>query len=150
MNDRLSVLPQYLLPKQALTELAGRQANRAAGARTTAVIRWFIRRYGVNMAEALNPDPAAYPTFNEFFTRPLKPGARPLAQAEPAPPAPIRTTRDKSASGSARRKPQLQPDPSVLCPTHRSPSRTIVLTAPIARASSDKASSSGITACLHG
>ena len=82
MNDRLAVLPQYLLPKQALTELAGRQANRAAGARTTAVIRWFIRRYGVNMAEALNPDPAAYPTFNEFFTRPLKPGARPLAQAE--------------------------------------------------------------------
>ena len=82
MNDRLAVLPQYLLPKQALTELAGRQANRAAGARTTAVIRWFIRRYGVNMAEALNPDPAAYPTFNEFFTRPLKPDARPLAQAE--------------------------------------------------------------------
>ena len=31
------------------------------------------------MAEAANPDLAAYPTFNEFFTRPLKPGARPLA-----------------------------------------------------------------------
>ncbi|MDQ5899014.1 MAG: phosphatidylserine decarboxylase [Pseudomonadota bacterium] len=82
MNDRLAVLPQYLLPKQALTELAGRQANRAAGARTTAVIRWFIRRYGVDMAEALNPDPAAYATFNDFFTRALKPGARPLDAAE--------------------------------------------------------------------
>lgn len=81
MSDRLAVLPQYLLPKQALTELAGRQASRAAGAKTTAVIRWFIRRYGVNMAEALDPDPAAYPTFNAFFTRPLKPGARPLAKA---------------------------------------------------------------------
>ena len=34
------------------------------------VIRWFIGRYKVNMAEAANPDPAAYPTFNEFFTRP--------------------------------------------------------------------------------
>lgn len=49
---------------------------------TTAVIRWFIERYRVDMSEALNPDPAAYTTFNEFFTRPLKPGARPLSSAE--------------------------------------------------------------------
>jgi phosphatidylserine decarboxylase len=46
------------------------------------VIRWFIRRYGVNMAEAAAPDPAAYATFNEFFTRALRPGARPLAPAD--------------------------------------------------------------------
>ncbi|WP_088279608.1 archaetidylserine decarboxylase [Ideonella sp. A 288] len=81
MSDRLAVLPQYLLPKQALTQLAGKLASHAGGATTTGVIRWFIRRYGVDMAEAANPDPAAYPTFNEFFTRALKPGARPLAQA---------------------------------------------------------------------
>jgi phosphatidylserine decarboxylase len=49
---------------------------------TTRVIRWFIERYRVNMAEAANPDPAAYPTFNEFFTRALAPGARPLANAD--------------------------------------------------------------------
>jgi phosphatidylserine decarboxylase len=45
------------------------------------VIRWFIGRYGVNMAEAAEADPAAYRTFNDFFTRALQPGARPQAQA---------------------------------------------------------------------
>lgn len=82
MSDRLAVLPQYLLPKQALTALAGAFARREAGGLTTAVIRRFTARYGVNMAEAANPDPAAYKSFNEFFTRPLRPGARPLANAD--------------------------------------------------------------------
>ncbi len=81
MSDRLAVLPQYLLPKQALTEFMGKLAAARAGALTTAVIRWFIGRYGVNMAEAANPDPASYASFNDFFTRPLKAGARPLADA---------------------------------------------------------------------
>lgn len=81
MSDRLAILLQYLLPKQALTSLAGRAASAQWGGLTTAVIRRFIQRYGVNMDEAANPDPAAYPTFNEFFTRALKPGARPLAVA---------------------------------------------------------------------
>lgn len=81
LSDRLAVLPQYLLPQQALTQLAGLLARRRAGAATTAVIRWFIRRYQVNMAEALDTDPAAYATFNDFFTRALRPGVRPLADA---------------------------------------------------------------------
>jgi phosphatidylserine decarboxylase len=81
MSDRLAVLPQYLLPKQALTQLAGSFARREMGGLTTAAIRRFVARYGVNMAEALEPDVAAYKSFNEFFTRPLKPGARPLATA---------------------------------------------------------------------
>lgn len=82
MSDRLSVLPQYFLPKQALTQLMGRLANLQAGSATTAVIKWFIQRYQVDMSEAANPDPAAYPSFNAFFTRALRPGARPLAQAD--------------------------------------------------------------------
>lgn len=82
MSDRLAVLPQYLLPKQALTILAGKLASAEAGSLTTRVIRWFVGRYGVNMAEAANPDIASYPSFNEFFTRPLKAGARPLAEAD--------------------------------------------------------------------
>jgi len=82
VSDRLAVLPQYLIPKQALTVLAGKLAGARAGSLTTSVIRWFVQRYGVNMAEAANPDVAAYPTFNEFFTRPLRDGARPLAAAE--------------------------------------------------------------------
>jgi phosphatidylserine decarboxylase len=82
VSDTLAVLPQYLIPKQALTALAGKFASARAGNTTTAVIRWFVKRYQVNMAEAANPDVASYATFNEFFTRPLKAGARPLAQAD--------------------------------------------------------------------
>ena len=82
MSDRLKVTAQYLLPKQALTVLAGKLASARAGGLTTRVIRWFVGRYGVNMTEAANPDIASYPSFNEFFTRPLKPGARPLADAD--------------------------------------------------------------------
>ena len=82
MSDRLAVLIQYLLPKQALTVLAGKFASARAGGLTTSVIRWFVGRYGVNMAEAANPDIAGYASFNEFFTRPLKEGARPLAEAD--------------------------------------------------------------------
>ena len=82
MSDRLAVLPQYLIPKQALTALAGKLASKEAGSLTTSVIRWFVGRYNVNMAEAANPDIASYKSFNEFFTRPLQSGARPLAAAD--------------------------------------------------------------------
>jgi len=81
VSDRLAVLPQYLLPKRALTVFAGWVAGARAGGITTGIIRRFVARYGVNMAEAANPDIASYASFNEFFTRPLKPGARPLAPA---------------------------------------------------------------------
>jgi phosphatidylserine decarboxylase len=80
--NRLKVLPQYLLPKQLLTTLAGRFASQARGSTTTSVIRWFVKKYQVNMAEALNPDISSYATFNDFFTRALKPGARPITTAE--------------------------------------------------------------------
>ena len=82
VSDRLAVLPQYLLPKQALTRFAGWVAGRRGGARTTALIRWFVGRYGVNMAEAAEPRIEAYASFNDFFTRALRPGARPLAAAD--------------------------------------------------------------------
>jgi phosphatidylserine decarboxylase len=82
MSDRLAVLVQYLIPKQAITALAGRVARAQGGALTTRLIEWFVQRYNVNMAEAANPDIASYPTFNEFFTRALKANARPLARAD--------------------------------------------------------------------
>jgi phosphatidylserine decarboxylase len=81
VSDRLKVLPQYLLPKQRLTSFAGRVAGAKGGSMTTRLIRWFVGKYGVNMAEAENADIASYTSFNEFFTRALKPGARPLADA---------------------------------------------------------------------
>jgi phosphatidylserine decarboxylase len=81
MSHRLAVMPQYLLPKRVLTELAGKFANLRGGALTHAVIRRFVARYGVDMSEAADPRIESYATFNDFFTRPLRQGARPIAQA---------------------------------------------------------------------
>jgi phosphatidylserine decarboxylase len=81
LSDRLAVLPQYLLPKLALTRAFGAFASSEAGALTTAAINAFVRRYGVNMAEAADPAVASYRSFNQFFTRALKPGVRPLASS---------------------------------------------------------------------
>lgn len=67
---------------QKMTQLAGFLASRPLPLIITPYIKWFIRHYGVNMSEALNEDPASYPTFNDFFTRALKPGIRPVDQAE--------------------------------------------------------------------
>jgi len=77
-----AVLPQYLFPKQALTTFAGWVAGHERGWVTTEIIRRFVRKYGVNMNEALDSDIASYPSFNDFFTRALKPGARPIATAD--------------------------------------------------------------------
>lgn len=77
----LSVLPQYLLPKQTLTELAGKFAKANAGGLTTFAIRRFIQHYAVDMSEAVNPDIHSYRTFNDFFTRALLTEKRPIAQA---------------------------------------------------------------------
>jgi len=78
-SDRLAVLLQYLMPKQALTAFAGWVAGSQWGGATTGIINWFVKRYNVNMMEAANPDTASYTSFNEFFTRPLRGDARPLA-----------------------------------------------------------------------
>ncbi len=81
MSDRLDVLPQYLMPKKAMTWLAGKLASARLGAITTGTIRRFVAHYGVNMAEAVEGDITKYATFNDFFTRALKIDARPLAHA---------------------------------------------------------------------
>jgi phosphatidylserine decarboxylase len=82
MKNCLKVLAQYVIPKQAITTLAGKLAHFEGGNKTSAVIKWFVKRYNVNMSEAENPDISSYKTFNEFFTRPLREGARPIAQAD--------------------------------------------------------------------
>ena len=81
MSDRMFVWLQYLLPKQLMTMLAGKLASMRAGRLTNGFIRWFVTRYQVNLAEAENADPSSYSSFNEFFTRPLKSGARPIANS---------------------------------------------------------------------
>ena len=78
---RRAVWPQYLLPKQALTAFGGWVATRRWGPATTRLIAWFVNKYQVDMAEAAQPDIAAYAHFNDFFTRALRSDARPLAAA---------------------------------------------------------------------
>lgn len=82
MHDRLFVALQYLLPKRALTVLAGRFARARLGPLTQFAIRRFVAHYGVDMGEAAQPDIASYASFNDFFTRALRADARPMAKAD--------------------------------------------------------------------
>ena len=54
-----------------------------------AAIRWFSKAFKVDLTEAIDPEPASYTTFNEFFTRPLKPALRPLTQEANALASPV-------------------------------------------------------------
>ncbi|GAB2804496.1 archaetidylserine decarboxylase [Comamonas piscis] len=65
-----------------MTATAGKLASAELGGATTAFIRWFVGKYQVNMDEAAQPDIAHYKSFNDFFTRELRDGARPMAQAD--------------------------------------------------------------------
>ena len=76
------MLPQYVLPKGALTRFGGIVASAEGGVFTTRLIRWFVGRYRVNMAEAADPDIRNYTSFNDFFTRALKDGLRPIERAD--------------------------------------------------------------------
>ncbi len=67
---------QHWLPKQLLTRLAGLLADARLGPVTRHFIRRFVARYRVDMSEAAEPRIEAYPRFNDFFTRALRPGAR--------------------------------------------------------------------------
>ncbi len=78
MLDSIKIKLQYWLPKLALTRLAGWGADKRAGWLTQLVVKTFARYYRVDMQEAQNPDLASYATFNDFFVRPLRDGARPI------------------------------------------------------------------------
>ena len=80
-SDYLKALLQYSLPKQALTSLAGFLASIKTPRIKNALIDYFIRKYNINLQEALEENPRNYTTFNDFFIRYLKPECRPLAKA---------------------------------------------------------------------
>ncbi|KPQ28159.1 MAG: phosphatidylserine decarboxylase [Marinobacter excellens HL-55] len=83
MLDKLFVLSQYVTPQRTVSHLTGRLADStSAPGLKNRVISWFIGRYGVNMSEAAESDPTAYPSFNAFFTRELKPGARTITHGD--------------------------------------------------------------------
>jgi phosphatidylserine decarboxylase len=77
----LPITQQYLLPKKLLTVLAGKLSSMKMGGVTQSMIRRFVRHYKVDMSEAVDPRIESYATFNDFFTRPLRDGVRPLAAA---------------------------------------------------------------------
>ncbi|MEY4218898.1 MAG: Phosphatidylserine decarboxylase proenzyme [Pseudomonadota bacterium] len=81
MSDQLAVIPQYLMPKLAMTRLAGRVASAEWGTVTTWVIKRFVKRYNVNMSEAAHADPAHYKSFNAAHG--FAPSTAPSANAEP-------------------------------------------------------------------
>ncbi|CAM2734674.1 archaetidylserine decarboxylase [Legionella worsleiensis] len=80
--DLLKTIPQYIIPKKGLTHVAGCLADVQNPTIKNYIIQRFIDTYQVNMREALIEDPKAYPTFNDFFIRHLKPECRPLAAAD--------------------------------------------------------------------
>ncbi|OZI74909.1 archaetidylserine decarboxylase [Bordetella genomosp. 12] len=78
IKDQIFLASQYLAPHHLVSRAMGALADSRAPELKNAMISRFVRRYQVNMSEALVEDPRAYASFNDFFTRALKPDARPL------------------------------------------------------------------------
>lgn len=87
LADQLRARPQYLLPRNALTALAHGVSNCRAGWVRRPLISAFSRMFRVDLSETESPA-GGYRSFDEFFTRALKPGARPLAGNPPDPVCP--------------------------------------------------------------
>ena len=83
-TTRLFIGFQYLVPQHLISRAAGWLANTEIDWIKKPFTRWFANHYQVNLDEALEPDLSAYRTFNDFFTRELKPGARPIAEQSDA------------------------------------------------------------------
>jgi phosphatidylserine decarboxylase len=82
LRQRAFVSAQHLLPKHFLSRLIHRAARSTVVPWKNFLIRRFLKGFAVDMSEALESDPLAYASFNDFFTRALRPAARPV---DPAP-----------------------------------------------------------------
>lgn len=80
ISDILKSWPLYILPHHLISRQVFRLTRVQCPRMVPRAIRLFSRIFKVNLEEAVNPDPASYKSFNEFFTRPLKPELRPLAE----------------------------------------------------------------------
>ena len=83
LRSRIFVGLQYLLPQHLLSRIVLRLTRVRLSLFKNALIGGFLRLYDVAMDEAAVPDPRAYESFNAFFTRALRPGAREMP-ADPA------------------------------------------------------------------
>ncbi len=81
--ERLKTFLQYLIPQHGLSQTLGWLADKPLGSITTTLINKFIKRYGVDMSEAVEEKTENYPTFNQFFTRAIKLEYRPVAPNTP-------------------------------------------------------------------
>ena len=79
LRERLFVLLQHVLPQHFLSRLVLRLTRSRAPALKRALIGAFVRHFHPDMSDAVEPDPQAYSSFNDFFTRALTPDSRPLA-----------------------------------------------------------------------
>ena len=78
VGERAFIGLQYLMPQHILSRMVGMLAENRIGFIRDGLIRMFLNRYAVDLAEAARPDLASYASFNDFFTRRLRAGARGL------------------------------------------------------------------------
>ncbi|MCC5857083.1 MAG: phosphatidylserine decarboxylase [Ectothiorhodospiraceae bacterium] len=79
-SDWLKTLPLYPLPHHVVSRLIHRLVRVRAGWFRRPFVSWFVRAFGVDMSQAVETDPLAYPDFNSFFTRALRADARPMPE----------------------------------------------------------------------
>jgi len=84
VTEALKTLPQYILPQHGLSRLMSRLTHSQYKPLKNLLIQQIIKHYRVNMDEALLADIDAYKSFNDFFTRELKPGIRTVASGDDA------------------------------------------------------------------
>lgn len=80
-SDRIAALAQYPLPQHGLSRLWRYVTRREQPWLKNRLIHALISRYGIDLGEAEDPDPAHYASLNAFFTRALKTGVRPIDSA---------------------------------------------------------------------
>lgn len=76
--NRFKVNAQYFMPKKAISRVVGKLAGAKLGKTTQFLIKQFIKCYNIDMSQAEIQDITKFETFNQFFTRALKKGARPI------------------------------------------------------------------------
>jgi phosphatidylserine decarboxylase len=103
LADRLFVASQYLLPQRTMSRIVYHATRSRSVWFKNLIIRSFVRGYRPQMADALESEPTRYATFNEFFTRALRPGARTPAIGPDALLSPVDGTVSEAGDISAGR-----------------------------------------------
>lgn len=84
IGERLFVWMQYIVPQHLISRIVYRATRSSRPWLKNRLIRWFVGRFPVDMSEALEPEATRFATFNEFFTRELRPGLRQFDRAKDA------------------------------------------------------------------